>query len=429
MLRPTLLFDHVSLISTWMLFRKTYTVVPGIQPSYRVPNRYRLRRYYLQISPTTGIQHQGICERLTIMVPNIWQNPAVDTRLPANQPDYQSSVRLFHSQLPNYAATPLRSLPELAQALGLKAILLKDESDRLSLPSFKILGASWGSYRAITAKFSLPCTLAVAELKSYLEGKDLTLFAATDGNHGRAVAFMSQVLAIKAVILVPEALDLYTQNAIATAGGCVLPIAADYDGVVQEAQRRANATNGILVQDTSWPGYEKIPAWIVDGYSTIFSELEEQIGPLCDDDVVVVPIGVGSLAHSAVLNLKSRVDLPRIVAVEPENAPCLNTSLHAGMLQSVDTRFTIMTGMNCGTVSYTAWHDLNKGVDISLLVTDTQAHEAAEYLKGVQINAGPCGAATVAAARLLVENGLVSGHSRLILLNTEGWRPYETSAG
>ena len=362
------------------------------------------------------------------MVPGVWQNPAVDTRLSANQTDHLTSVRSFHSQLPQYVATPVLPLQELAQVLGLKTILLKDESNRLSLQSFKILGASWGCHRAITAKFSLPCTLSVAELKSYLDGKDLTLFAATDGNHGRAVAFMSQVLRVKAVILVPEALDLYTQNAIATAGGCVLPIVADYDGVVREAQHRANAADGILVQDTSWPGYEEIPAWIVEGYSTIFVELEEQIGPLCNDDVVVVPVSVGSLAHSSVLSLKSRVDLPRIVAVEPENAPCLNTSLHAGMPQSIDTHFTIMTGMNCGTVSYTAWHDLNKGVDISLLVTDAQAHEAAEYLKGIQINAGPCGAATVAAARLLVENGLVGGDSRLILLNTEGWRPYEPSA-
>lgn len=308
----------------------------------------------------------------------------------------------------------------------MKVIYLKDESNRFGLPSFKILGAAWGCYHAITSKLSIPATISLSDLRSRLDGSNLTLYAATDGNHGRAVAFMATLLSIKAMIFVPQTLDRYTQDAIESSGGTVIAIKGDYDQVVKEAERQSKLENGILVQDTSWPGYEDIPARIVQGYSTIFLELAEQIPvALKCQDVVIVPVGVGSLAHATVLNLKNKPVGPRVVAIEPDTAACLNASLHAGELRSIDTSFTIMTGMNCGTVSYSGWEDLKREIDISLTISDSQAHQSVKYLHDLGINAGPCGAACLAAVKILTEQRLITEDSVVILISTEGWRPYE----
>lgn len=328
----------------------------------------------------------------------------------------------FHKTLPNYQATPLISLSDLANELGVKKVLIKDESSRFGLPSFKILGASWGSCRAIMQRLGLPETSKLDDLKQAIINNPLTLIAATDGNHGRAVAHIASLLGISATILVPADLDQHVKDAISDESAKVIDIEGGYDTAVQHAAQIADEAN-LLVQDTAWEGYEEIPAWIVQGYSTIFKEIAEQDPTWSENSIVITPVGVGSLAHGVVQSCKPQV---KVVSVEPDTAACLYESRVADKLTPIKTSFTIMTGMDCGTVSYTAFGDLRNHVDISLTISDFESHQAVQYLEEIGIPAGPCGASGVAAARRLALEGVLDKDTTLILLNTESSRKYKT---
>jgi len=199
-----------------------------------------------------------------------------------------------------------------------------------------------------------------------------------------------------------------------------------YDDAVRHAAELADADpDALLVQDTSWPGYEDVPQWIVDGYATLFDEAAGQSAAMGTGiDLIVVPAGVGSLAHAAVLFGRSRPDC-RIVAVEPVVADCLRRSLASGALTSVETDDTSMAGLNCGTPSYLAWPDLLQGLAGAVAVDDAAAARAVDDLAPLGVDAGPCGAATLAAIRILAVEPVRSrlgldSRSTVLLLNTEG---------
>ncbi|PIG80981.1 acetylornithine deacetylase [Aspergillus arachidicola] len=303
-------------------------------------------------------------------------------------------LKEFHQSLPNYAPTPLTPVPELAKELGVRAVFVKDESNRFGLPAFKVLGASWGCYRAVTAHLGLPPTVSLDELSARVKGASITLIAATEGNHGRAVAFIARLLDSRADIFVPKSMDESTQQLIGGEGARVIVVQGDYDQAVREAADAAQALDGgILVQDTAFDGYEDIPAWIVEGYSTMMMEVDEQIakeGLQCN--LVVTPVGVGSLAHAVARHCKSRDAPISVVAAEPDSAlVCIlasdlgNRSLH-------------------------------------------ECHAAVEYLATKSIKAGPCGAASLATLKRLAvteeAQTLLSKDSVVVLLSTEGPRPY-----
>jgi len=170
-----------------------------------------------------------------------------------------SRIEAFHQSLPGYAPTPLQSLPSLAQRFSVGHVLLKDESYRLDLKAFKILGASWGTYRGLAERLGLPLTVSMAELGRGARAADITLFAATEGNHGRAVARMAKWLNVQAHILVPKNMDKSTQDRIAGEGAQVEIVDGDYDLAVKYADQKAAASKGLLIQDNAWPGYEDIP--------------------------------------------------------------------------------------------------------------------------------------------------------------------------
>ena len=155
-------------------------------------------------------------------------------------------------------------------------------------------------------------------------------------------------------------------------------------------------------------------------------EIDEQMGE--DIDLVVVPVGVGSFAQAVVSHYKGKKSPPRILTVEPETAACLYKNLRAGEMVVERTSPTIMEGLDCGTVSSIAWHTLRDGLDAALTVSDYEAHQASVYLKILGISSGPCGAATLAALRLLNESDKValglSASSSILLLSTEGFRDY-----
>ena len=340
-----------------------------------------------------------------------------------------TAARAFHRTLPGYRATALVGLPGLAAQLGVGAVWVKDESDRFGLPAFKVLGASWAVNRALAERAGRAGPVAdLAALRALVAGTRTTLVTATDGNHGRALARMAALLGIRARVYVPRGLGTAALAAIAAEGAELVPTELDYDAAVRHAARStAGRVEDVLIQDTSWPGYERVPQWIVDGYTTLFGEVDEQLdGRL---DLVAVPTGVGSLLQSALQHYRDpgRRPRPAVLAVEPATAACVTASLGAGTPVSVDTaRPTIMAGLNCGTVSGIAWPVIDRGLDAAITVTEAEARAAVDELARHGLAAGACGAAALAGVRaVLVEPdrraglGLTSG-STLVLVSTEG---------
>ena len=342
-----------------------------------------------------------------------------------------SVVQQFHQQLPNYSRTPLVSLDEVARKLGVKYVFVKDESSRLGLPAFKILGASWGSCRAIIARIGIPTDSPLDKIAQAAQKEGVVLFTASAGNHGRALAAMARILGIQACIYVPRTVNDEAIRLISSEGAKVTVSRKDYDGAMGEAWDEASRTKGgLFVQDTAFEGYEDIPKWIVEGYSTLLAETEEQLSEQgLKSDLIVTPVGVGSLAHAVARHCKSRDRNCAVMSVEPDTAACLYQSLVGGKSIPVLTTKTTMEGMNCGTLSSTVFDDLQRGIDASATISDFESHKAIQYLADRSINSGPCGGAALAALWRLADAPnrptWLTEESVVVILSTEGLREYE----
>ncbi|KAG7286518.1 hypothetical protein NEMBOFW57_008829 [Staphylotrichum longicolle] len=366
----------------------------------------------------------------------IYVNPT-PTATPTTTTSLATSEALsFHKQFPGYTPSPLTSLPAVADELGVRAVFVKQESNRFGLPSFKVLGASWAIYQAVRSAVGLPDGTPLEVLVEHLRGAEaaapITLVAATEGNHGRAVACVARQMSLRCQIYVSCTMHAYTQGRIRSEGAEVVVVEGDYDrAVMMAAAAAAEIPRGILVQDTAMEGYEEIPAWVVEGYATSLREADNQLHALSlQASVVVAPVGVGSFAQAVAAHYKSRETPATVVAVEPDTAPCLTHSLQQGRPTSIVTSPSIMAGMNCGTVSSAAWPLLQQLLDISVTVSDWESHRAAQDLSAQSIDAGPCGAAPLAAIRRLKAESpdtspLFSPESTILLFSTEGSRPYE----
>jgi diaminopropionate ammonia-lyase len=335
----------------------------------------------------------------------------------------------FHRSLPGYRPTPLRPATGLAEVLGVGRCWVKDESDRLGLPAFKVLGASWAVNAALSERSGEAPAGTLATLRSRLRGQRPTLVTATDGNHGRAIAWMARLLQIPARVYLPTWVTPAAEQAIRTEGAETILTARTYDeAVALAAASCAGTTNQVLVQDTSWPGYTEIPRRIVDGYHTLFAEIDNQLQESAPT-LLVVPTGVGSLLQAALEHYRSpgRVDRPAVLAVEPVTADCVTRSLAAGDMVTVDSSApTIMAGLNCGTVSAIAWPVIRGGLDAAVTITDDDARAAMADLARAGAPAGPCGAAALAGARAVTDDQSRREQLRLgqdavvVLLSTEG---------
>jgi len=336
---------------------------------------------------------------------------------------------LFHSGLPGYEPTELVEAPELAGELGVGRVFFKDESGRLGLAAFKVLGASWAVARLLVSEG----TPSVEDLRRIAVESPVELVTATGGNHGRALAFLGRLLGLPVRVFVPDGTTASTVAVIAGEGAMVTEATGSYDHAVTLAASYTTALAGrLLVQDTAWPGYERVPGLIVDGYETLLREVDTQLTGLGAGrpDLVVVPVGVGSLAQAVVIHYRSSpAARPSVLAVEPVAAPCLIASLLAGWLRTVPTEPTVMAGLNCGTVSSLAWPVLEAGLDAAVAVQDEAASQAVIGLSRAGVQAGPSGAASLAGARAALTGagsagrraGLgVTGSSVLVLLSTEG---------
>jgi diaminopropionate ammonia-lyase len=353
------------------------------------------------------------------------------------QPPSTDPLR-FHASLPGYRPTELVEVPTLAGALGVGRVFVKDESGRLGLGAFKVLGASWAVARALAGAAEVS---DVAELRLIAARTHLELVTATDGNHGRAVAYLGTLLGLRARVFIPAAAPPAAAARIAAEGATVTVVSGPYDEAVQQAAAYADAApDRVLVQDTAWPGYEQVPSWIVAGYETLLSEIDAQLGDrgLGGPGLVSVPVGVGSLAQAVVAHYRSRRPEespgPAVLAVEPQAAACLLASLLAGEYRSIETGPTVMAGLSCGTASSLAWPVLAAGLDAAIAVPDEAAEAAVADLAADGILAGPSGAASLAGARAaLTGEGAaarraalgVTASSILVLLSTEGSTGYQ----
>ncbi|WP_166828445.1 diaminopropionate ammonia-lyase [Brevibacterium limosum] len=305
-----------------------------------------------------------------------------------SSPDQDDAALNFHRGLTGYEPTALVALPELARELGVAAVFAKDESTRLGLPAFKALGASWAVHRALEASKADPGAEVVT---------------ATDGNHGRAVARFAREAGHPARIFVlAGGIHPSAVAAIRDEGAEVVELDANYDETVAAAADYAAEHGAVLVQDTAWDGYEEVPGWIVDGYSTLFREINAQLSDAGHHapDLICVPTGVGSLLQAALAHYRraSTVDTA-VVSVETEAAACMGPSLDAGHPVTVETGKTIMSGLNCGTPSSLAWPLVRDGLDAAVAVSDDAAIDAAHRLAELGVAAGPCGAASLAGAK------------------------------
>ena len=309
----------------------------------------------------------------------------------------------FHASLPGYAPTPVHDLASIADELGLGAVSVKDESDRLGLPSFKVLGASWAAERLLAVRPDVH-----------------TLVAASAGNHGRAVAHVARVRGLDCRIFLPARAAEPRRTAIAVEGAEVVMVDGTYENAVDAASFAGTAAGVAEVADV---GTSDTARWVIDGYATLFAELADH-GAF---DVLLVPIGVGSLGAAAA-RFAAQAGIT-LIGVEPVTAACLTASLAAGAPASIPTPGTTMAGLDCAEVSATAWPTLRDGVHGTVTVTDAEVADAVRELLAAGLAIGESGAAPLAALRALVTdtecNALravagLGADSRVVLIATEG---------
>ncbi|KAH7212314.1 tryptophan synthase beta subunit-like PLP-dependent enzyme [Fusarium oxysporum] len=348
------------------------------------------------------------------------------------EPASAEAIDRFHQSLPNYEPTPLVSLDSLAKEIGVGAVHVKDETNRFGLPAFKILGASWGAFRSITEKFGLPLDSDTDAVREAAKSHQLTLYAATEGNHGRAVARMGAIFDVSAEIHVPASMHPSTVKLIESEGAKVVISKGRYEDAMLEAESASKHEKGIMVQDHAFGDYQTVPQWIVDGYGTMMREVDKQLGST-KADLVIAPVGVGSFAQAVVSHFKRQGTSTSTLTVEPDTAACLWKSLEKGEFTEIPTTGTIMAGLNCGAPSTIAWDLLKNGVDASLTVSDYEAHQSVLYLQSQGINAGPCGASTLAALRRLTPDDKkalgLNEKSTVVIFCTERNRDYDVPHG
>jgi diaminopropionate ammonia-lyase len=339
--------------------------------------------------------------------------------------------RELHRTMPGYAVTPLHRLDDLAATLGVGEVWVKDESLRLELPSFKILGGAWAVHRLVLQRAGRPLEGAgFDELRDAATSLgEVTLATATDGNHGRGVARMARLLGFGAVVFVPEGTAEARIEGIASEGARVVVDPGTYDDAVDRAAREAEANGWLIVADVARREDDPVPGWVMDGYDTIFDEADEELpGP---PTVVFLQAGVGALAAAGLRHyLRTTTDgrdRPRFATVEPLSAACLYASAEAGRLLAIDAdQGSIMAGLNCGTPSSVAWPLIEATVDVYLAVPDDRARDAMRRLADAGIVSGESGAAGLAGLLAAVADPAardalgLDRSARVLLLNTEG---------
>ncbi len=352
----------------------------------------------------------------------------------------------FHQTIPGYAKTPLAALPHMADYLGLGKVYVKDESYRFGLNAFKVLGGSFAMARYIAQKTNRDVseldfkTLTSDKLRE--EFGQATFFTATDGNHGRGVAWAANRLKQKAVVYMPKGSTQTRLDNIKAEGATATIEEVNYDECVRMAAAAAAKTpNGVVVQDTAWPGYEEIPSWIMQGYGTMAMEASEQLEEAGTDRPthVFVQAGVGSLAGAVQGYFANKYpeNPPTVVVVEADAAACLYKGAVAGDGEEYFVEGdmqTIMAGLACGEPNTTSWDILKNHVAVFVAAPDWVAAKAMRMLSAPikgdpQVVSGESGAAPFGVLVEIMTNPELADlkkelkldeNSKVLLFSTEG---------
>ncbi len=354
-------------------------------------------------------------------------------------------ARAFHRQIPGYKMTSLKSLPNLAHMIGLEGIYVKNESERLHLNSFKVMGGSFAIARFIQKKLSLSDEQMSYEYlvspECHEKIKELTFASATDGNHGKGIAWASMKLNLNCVIYVHKYTSQARIDAIKSYGAKVVVVDGNYDDAVRQVAEDAERYGWQIISDTSWPGYEEIPTWIMQGYTTILLEAQEEFAGLGikKPSHIFVQAGVGALAAATIGFYASlfKEESPKFIVVEPDKAACVyETAKHDdGKLHNITGSLdTIMAGLACGEASPIAWSVLKGTADVFIKVPDYTAARGMRIL-AVPLHGDPfvisgeSGAVTLGALySIMTEEGSVQlrealeldEKSNVLLINSEG---------
>jgi len=351
----------------------------------------------------------------------------------------------FHKSIDGYKPTPLVSLPKAAKELGLKDIFVKDESHRFGIKAFKAFGASYAIYRFLKSQWEERFGTEIEfNEKSFKDPEVLkrlgsfTFCAATDGNHGRAVAWTANKLKQRAIIYMPDNTAQARIDNIESENAEVVLVPGTFDDCVEQCAKDAEKNGWQAISDTAYPGYMEIPKFIMLGYTSIFREMEaegqlngpEQAGV----DFVFLPAGVGGVAAAGTSYYVKRYGpkRPKLICVEPSDCDCFLESVRFGKGKPLPARGkqeSIMAGLNCGIPSPVAWPIIRDGMDLFIAITDDYAMEAMRtyFMEGV--TSGESGAAGLAGLTAMMRDSRLkeakekiglNRDSRVLLLNTEG---------
>jgi len=353
-----------------------------------------------------------------------------------------AQVRRYHESFPIYCPTVLRRLDALSDMLGLGAVYVKDESSRFGLNAFKGLGGSYCIARVLAERASLTTDeLTFARLQQSdvkAAAKDLTFVTATDGNHGRGVAWAAKELGLSAVVYLPAGSATERLENIRKLGAQAEITQLNYDDTVRYAAQCEKERGWVLVQDTAWEGYEKIPTWVMQGYTTLAMEAVEQLGDTVPTHIFL-QAGVGAMAGALTAFFADYYQdkKPVIVIVEPNGADCIYRTAAAkdGHLHKVGGEMrTIMAGLCCGEPCTIGWDMLRRYAEHFVSVPDVVAAKGMRILGNPagddpRIVSGESGAVTVGfMAELMMNEGLrglrekigLCADSRVLCISTEG---------
>ena len=335
-------------------------------------------------------------------------------------------ARCFHESFPQYQVTPLESLGKMADYLGLGGIYVKDESYRFGLNAFKVLGGSFAMARYIAEEMGKDISaMNFDDLTSeafLLDFGRATFFTATDGNHGRGVAWAAKRLGQRAVVYMPKGSSRLRFDHIEREGAKVSIEEGNYDACVRlAAEEAAKTEHGVLLQDTAWEGYEKIPSWIMQGYGTMVWEAQEQLRDrgICRPTHVFVQAGVGSMAASVVGYFVHRfpVNPPRFIVMEAESAACLYQGAKVGTGERricTGDLSTVMAGLSCGEPSTIGWDILRNHADAFVACPDALS------ARGMRMLAAPLPLDPVVKSG---ESGAVGMGVLSVIMQREEYRP------
>jgi len=353
-------------------------------------------------------------------------------------------VERFHQQLPGYRPTDLVRWSHLAEAWGVRGVFVKDESTRFNLKAFKVLGGSYAAARLMCQKLGMsPDDMDFATLtgdEALERIGQITFTAATDGNHGRGIAWAAEQLHQKAVIYMPKGAARSRVENIRSHGATVIVTDLNYDDAVRLCCRRAEENGWVVIQDTAWEGYTEIPLWIMQGYMTMCVEAVNQMALTgLRPTHVFVQVGVGSLAGAVVGYLLNKFisHPPRFITMEPNHAACIFASAAAadGRPHAVTGDLdTVMAGLACGEPNPIGWEILRDFCSCYVSCDDFVAANGvrilANPLKGdTRVEAGESGAVGLGVLDLLCNNDkfgelkqdlAIDLDSTLLFFNTEG---------